>query len=131
MTSLRHKLYLQSESERSTDAMYNILFDENCDLRTKLISGVLSLIQTYSKHPAVAELSKHCTSPVVEKALILAAVHTEPDFLTYLMDMQDTCSSTLSEYVAHVLPALVEKVLNGALTMSEFVENASYAYVRL
>ena len=131
MISLRRKIHTRSEEERCSDAMYRILFHEQCKLRTSLVTGVLSLIKTYSKHPAITKLSSHSHVPVIEKALILAAISTEPDFLTYLMDLDDTCSSTLSEYVAHQLPPLVEKLLNGSIEMCEFVETASHAYVRL
>ena len=71
------------------------------------------------------------SSVIVERAMIIAAIHTEPDFLAYMMDMPCVCSSTLSEYVAHVLPDLANQLMNGMLQLEEFVAEATYQYIKL
>lgn len=124
-------MHRASESDRVRDVVYQILTDASHPLREQISAAVVQMICDYSKHPAIIQMTKHSSEPVIQKALILAAIYMEPDFLTYMMNMNQTCSSTLSEYVAHVLPPLIERLLNGATTIPLFVEEATHAYVRL
>jgi hypothetical protein len=110
--------------------MYTILTAEKSNIRTELTRGITKMVQEHSKHPAVIGMI-HCRSAIVEKAMVIAAIYAEPDFLTYAMEQPGMCSSTLSEYVAHVLPDLVERLLDGKIAIVEFVQEATHAYVKL
>ena len=129
-TSLRSKMHTLSEKDRRQDAMYMMLTDEESSMRTDLTRGITKMVQEHSTHPAVVAMI-HCNSTIVEKALLIAAIHAEPDFLTYAMEQPGMCSSTLSEYVAHVLPGLVQRLLDGKIAIVEFVDEATHAYVKL
>lgn len=95
-----------------------------------MCDGISKLVHTQTKHPAILELFDGKT-PIVEKALLLAALHIEPDFLRFMLEQQGTCSSTLSEYTADVLPDLLGRLLDGNQTVHEFVTCALHAYVRV
>lgn len=99
-------------------------------MRSDLVRGIAKMVQEYSTHPAVLGMIG-CNDTTVEKAMLIAAIHAEPDFLAYAMEQPGMCSSTLSEYVAHVLPALVQRLLNGKIAIVEFVNEATHAYVKL
>jgi len=123
-------MHVQSEHDRRQDAMYIILTDDISAIRTELTKGITKMIEEHSTHPAVLEMVSS-SSVTVEKAMVIAAIYAEPDFLAYAMEQPGMCSSTLSEYVAHVLPGLVQRLLDGKLTIGEFVDEATHAYVKL
>jgi hypothetical protein len=119
-----------SEQDRTHDLVYCMLADDSHPTRTSMCAGISKLVGTQTKHPAILELLG-TTSSTVEKALLLAALHIEPDFLRFMLEQQGTCSSTLSEYTANVLPGLVGLLLDGNQTVPEFVTSALHAYVRV
>ena len=130
MTSLQAHFKDIAEQERQKDILYCILVCAECPLRTRLVQGITKMILEYSHHPAVKQI---CASDnlTVHRALIIAAIYAEPDFLSYSLDMPSVCSSALSEWVVNKLPALVEKLLNGESTLDEFVLDATHEYITL
>jgi hypothetical protein len=124
------------DREREQDAFYRILFLEDSTLRTNVARGVLKMVQDVSTHPAVAEvqecLQSRChNTKVVEKALILAALCKEPEFVQYMLDMKGVSSSAVSQFTVEKLVPSVERVLNGNLQLSEFVLESLVDYVAL
>jgi len=114
--------------------MYRILTDEECTARSKLALGIAVLVGEQSKHPAVADLIKHVKAEhpaMLHRAIIAAALVYEPDFLQYMLDTNDTCSSTLSQYAVQVLPPFLDELLNGNVTLNDFVLNITHAYMIL
>ena len=123
-------MHAQSEHDRRQDAMYTMLTSEVSSMRDNLVGGIAKMVQEYSTHPAVVGMIGS-NGTTVKKAMLIAAIHAEPDFLAYAMEQPGMCSSTLSEYVAHVLPDLVQRLLDGNIAIVEFVELATHAYVKL
>jgi len=98
--------------------------------RDKLAQGIRKLVLSQTQHPAVHKML-NAGSVIIDRAMLLAAMYIEPDFLRYLMEQPGVCTSTMSEYAANVLPSLVQDVLDGNLSVQDFVHNATQAYVRL
>ena len=136
MTSLSASIHDAGESERRTDLMYCILTATECSERSNLARGICKLIQETSPHPAVSAIVEHLSADddrtaTVQRALIMAAMAHEPDFLQYALDTGGTCSSTISQFAVTVLPALIEKVLNGDMSLPDFVLCGTHAYTTL
>lgn len=130
LTSLHQKLHAQCESDRRKDVLYCMLLDRTHTVRSKLVAGINKLAMSHSEHPALVCMFEERT-PLVDKAIILAALAIEPDFFGYVSQLDDVCASALSELVANTLPHLFQSVLNGNLSIPEFVLQATRAYVRL
>ena len=111
--------------------MYSILMARSCGARQKLATAVLNMVQDRTRHPAVLDVQRRMDQCVVQRAVLLAAMVQEPDFLQHVLEMPSVCSSTLSEYVVNVLPAIVDDFMCGKTTLPEFVLEASHAYVIL
>ena len=107
-----------------------MLMDGTHEARSKLVAGIHKLATSQSTHPAMEGMF-HVRTPLIEKAIILAALAIEPDYFSYMSKLDDVCASSLSELVANVLPDLFQAVLNGNLTIPQFVLQATRAYVRL
>jgi len=107
-----------------------MLVDNTHVVRSKLVAGINKLAMSHSKHPALVGMFQART-PLVDKAIILAALAIEPDFFGYVSQLDDVCASSLSEFVANALPDLFQSVLNGNMGVPEFVLQATRAYVRL
>jgi hypothetical protein len=127
---------LAQDTEREQDALYRILFCEESTLRTNVARGVLKLVQDVSKHPAIADVQESLqsgspTTKIVEKALILAALCQEPEFLHYMLDMKDVSSSAVSQFTVEMLAPSVERLLNGNLHVPEFVLQSLVDYTTL
>lgn len=125
--------YRQSNQERLTDAMYQVLTSraEN-NLRGKLVNGLRAFILSKVSHPSVDDMFRHVDGcAAVQKAIVLAAIAREPDFLQHLMEREDMCSSSLSQYAVDVLPPLITDVLDGKMTIDDFVLKATHEYIIL
>jgi len=127
---------LAQDKEREQDAFYRILFCKDSTLRTNVARGVLKMAQDVSKHPALADVQESLqsgspTAKIVEKALILAALCQEPEFLHYMLEMKDVSSSAVSQFTVEMLAPSVERLLNGNMNMSEFVLQSLVDYVAL
>jgi len=112
------------------------MFLEESALRTNVACGVLKMVQDVSRHPAVKEVemclqSKCHIARIVEKALILAALCKEPEFVQYILDMKSVSSSAVSQFTVEKLNPSVESVLNGNLHLPEFVLKCLVDYVAL
>ena len=99
-------------------------------MRRKLVRGIKQMIQEHSQHPAVRNIVDN-ESAVVEKALIIAAVHAEPDFLAYLLDIQTCCSSAVSEWAVESIPIPMKSLLDGTSTIPQFIDEITHAYITL
>ena len=124
------------DAEREQDAFYRIMFLKDSTLRTNVARGVLKLVHDVSAHPAIADVQvslqrRSATSTIVEKALILAALCQEPEFLHYVLDMKDVSSSAVSQFTVEMLKPRVEILLNGNLHMPEFVLQSLVDYTTL
>ena len=128
--SQQQKMHEQCESDRRKDMLYCILVDRTHQSRGNLVTGIHKLAVSHSAHPAMLNMFQERT-PLLDKAIILAALAIEPDFFSYMSHLPDVCSSSLSELVANALPDLFQAALDGNLTMPEFVLQATRAYVRL
>ena len=127
-------MHVECESDRNTDKMYRILTDDHCVDRQNLARGIANLVEEQSKHPAVTNMIEHLGgkySVRLHRALIAAALVYEPDFLQYLLDSHDMCSSTLSQYATLILPPMLEELLNGNTTLDDFVLDITHAYTIL
>ena len=126
------QVYEAGSKERRQDLMYQMLVFSNSEERTKLTNGLQKFIKSRITHPAVDEMFS-CVPmpPLLERAIVLAALVQEPDFLQHMMDRTDTCSSSLSQYVVDVLPPHLNQLLNGVCNMRQFVMNATHAYIIL
>jgi hypothetical protein len=136
LTSLRAEMRQAQDAEREQDAFYRIMFLKDSTLRTNVARGVLKLVQDVSAHPAIADVQeslqrRSATSTIVEKALILAALCQEPEFLHYVLDMEDVSSSAVSQFTVEMLKPRVETLLNGNLHMPEFVLQSLVDYTAL
>ena len=136
MTSLRTVLHDAGESERRSDLVYRIFTDAECGERGKLAHGIAKLIRENSAHPAVSLLIEHLKedndrTPLLHRALVMAAMAHEPDFLQYTLDKGGTCSSTSSQFAVTVLPDIIEKLLNGDMSLPDFVLHGTHAYTAL
>ena len=136
MTSLRTSLHDAGESERCRDLVYRIFTDSECVEREKLAHGIAKLILDNSVHPAVLMLIEHLKKdtdrmPLIHRALVMAAMAHEPDFLQYTLDTDGTCSSAISEFAVTVLPVIIEKLLNGDMSLPDFVLHGTHAYTAL
>jgi len=136
MTSLRTILHDAGESERRSDLVYRIFTDAECEERKKLAHGIAKLILENSAHPAVNMLVEHLKddndrTPLIHRALVMAAMAHEPDFLQYTLDTGGTCSSTISQFAVTVLPGIIDKLLNGDMTLPDFVLHGTHAYTAL
>ena len=128
------QLHAESESERRTDRIYMLLTQKDYPARGKLAEGIGKLIEEQTKHPAVLDMIErlsHGDQFTLQRALIAAALVYEPDLLQYLLDVPDTCSSTLSQYAVQVLPPLLENLLNGNASLETFVMDITHAYTIL
>lgn len=121
------------KAERETDFFYNLMTKHNMATRQKLVQGIQKFIENkHSTHGAIQQMFVFDTVPtVIERAIILAAIVHEPDFLQHLMDREDTCSSSLSQFVVNVLPNLVEQLFNGTIDLQDFVLRATHLYIIL
>jgi len=128
--SLQHLVHVQCESERRQDMLYCMLVDRTHDARSKLVAGIHKLATSQSTHPAIEGMF-HLRTPLIDKAIILAALAIEPDYFSYMAQLDAVCASCLSELVANILPDLFQSVLDGNLTIPQFVLQATRAYVRL
>ena len=126
------KAYNTGQQERCTDVLYDMLVNSISNVRTQLVSGLHSFITSKTQHPAVDDmfLSKHM-SPLIERAIVIAAIAKEPDFLQHLMERNDTCNSSLSQYAIDIVPQLLESLLDGKLTLYDFVAKATHEYIIL
>ena len=131
--SPRESMHETAEKERGRDLLYQILCTDHCTERDKLTKGICSMIREQTSHPAITELVKHATvaHPFVQRAIIIAALVHEPDFLQFMIDRDDICSSTVSEYVVVRVPQLVESLLDGNISLQRFVLHATHMYVTL
>ena len=120
-------------NERHADFFYNLMTQQNMSARPKLVKGIQKFIENkQSTHVAMQQMFAFDTVPtVIERAIILAAIVHEPDFLQHLMDRKDTCSSSLSQFVVNVLPNLVEQLFNGTIDLQDFVLRATHLYIIL
>ena len=126
------QVHRAGSKERSQDLMYQILVLPNSEERSKLTKGLQKFIKSRITHPAVDEMfSCAPMPPLLERAIVLAALVQEPDFLQHMMDRTDTCSSSLSQYVVDVLPPYLNNLLNGVHNIQQFVMNATHAYIIL
>ena len=123
-------MHIACEKERRHDTIYCMLTLEHDKTRDKLVQGIRKLVLSQTQHPAVHKMM-NAGNVTIDRAMLLAAAYIEPDFLRYLMEQPGVCTSTMSEYAANVLPSLVEEVLDGNLSVTEFVHRATQAYVRL
>lgn len=130
-TSHHRHLHGCTEVERSTDMFYNILMLDKLQVRDNLVSGIVRMVAQQSKHPSINSMVQHQHCPAVQKAFILGALYAEPDFFTYLTEMDGVCNSAVSEFVANLLPDIVTRVLNGYITLDEFIAECTHQYVRL
>ncbi len=124
------------DAEREQDAFYRMLFLKESSLRASLARGVLNMVNDVSTHPATHTVheclqSKTKITPIVEKALILAALCNEPEFVQYMLDMEEVSSSAVSQFTVQNLVPSIEKVLDGNLKMPEFVLESLVDYVSL
>lgn len=129
-TSLQYELHARGESTRQQDTMYCILTMDDCEARTMMCKGVRKLVLSQSRHPAVCAMTE-TRSVVVEKMLIITAMHIEPDFLAYLLDQPGVSTSAVSEFIIRVVPSLMERLMNGNMSIIDFVAEATHAYVKL
>lgn len=132
-TSPRESMHDTAEKERNRDLLYQILCADHCTERDHLTKGICNMIREQTSHPAINELVKHATvvHPLLQRALIIAALVHEPDFLQFMIDRDDICSSTVSEYVVARVPHLVESLLDGNISLQRFVLHATHMYATL
>ena len=125
-------VFQQGNRERHTDCLYSLLVDSTNQLRTQLVNGLHLFITSKTQHPAVDDMfGSTVHSTLVEKAILLAAISREPDFLQHLMEREDTCNSCLSQFCVQILPSLLEQFLNGEITLDVFVLKATHEYILL
>ena len=128
--SLRNRMHQCCEADRRQDGLYCMLVDDRHDARSKLVLGIHKLVRSQSTHPAMSIMCGART-PLLDKAVLLAALAIEPDFYGYMAKMEHVCASAVSELVANVMPDLLQNVLNGTSSIAHFVSEATRAYVRL
>ena len=124
-------LHREGEQERRGDIMYGVLVAASGELREKLARGVMRLVQERSKHPAIVDIASRLDDVLVQRAIILAALAHEPDFLQHVLEMPGVCRSTMSEFAVKVLPALIDGFVCGDVDLPGFVLGAVHAYVSL
>ena len=120
----------QCEADRMQDAMYRMLTLPPCRRRTELVRGIRKLVAAHSKHPAVRDKLQTDTA-ATEKVLLVAAMYAEPDFIAYVMDQPGVPRSAVSEFIAQEVPPLIDRLLNGNVSVRDFVADVTYAYVKL
>lgn len=131
MVSL-HDVFAQGDAERRNDCLYAILVDQKNALRTELVRGLHLFVTSKTQHPAVDEMfGSPAHKAIIEKAIVLAAIAREPDFLQHLMERDDTCNSCLSQFCVQILPSLLEQFLNGKTALDDFVLKATHEYILL
>ena len=91
----------------------------------------MRMVQKRSAHPGVADVAQHLNDNMVQRAVVLAALVQEADFLQHVLDIQNVSSSAVSEFAVNVLPPIVDRFINGKSTLPEFVIDACHAYVIL
>ena len=128
--SLQHEMHLCCEDERRRDGLYCMLVDDTHDVRSKLVLGIHKLVRSQSTHPAMLKMCAART-PLLDKAVLLAALAIEPDFFGYMAKLDHVCASAVSELVANVMPGLLQSVLDGNMSIPKFVSEGTRAYVRL
>lgn len=116
--------------------MYNILTQDNCQLRSQLAGGVVKMLRDISKHPAVDSIERelHKTAQqtrLIERALILAALVFEPNFLQHILLLPNMCSSTISEFTVQIAQAQLDEYVCGKFDLAHFVENMTHLYIIL
>jgi len=131
MCDLRMSLQREAEQERLRDIMYRVLVTTPCLECGQLAKGVTRLVQGRSQHPAIVDVAARMDDVLVQRAVILAALVHEPDFLQHVLDIPGVCRSTMSEYALRVLPELIEKFICGDVVLPDFVLGAAHAYVSL
>lgn len=119
-----------ADHDRRQDAMYCMLVQERNEMRTKLVHGIKEMIKEHTQHPAVLSALSDNTS-LAEKAFMIAALHAEPDFLAYVLDIPTCCSSAVSEWAVVRIPPLIKRLLDGTCTMHEFLEGVTHSYITL
>ena len=128
------QLHAMGENERRHDLLYNMMTNPSCAETAQLARGIVKLIQENSSHPAVEDLVQTSMGEhaiVIRRALIFAALSQEPDFLQYVLDAKNTCSSTVSQLAVVVLPPVIECLLNGTIDLKDFVLQCTHAYTTL
>ena len=86
-TVSRHSVFVHGDRERHLDCVYALIVDATSKLRTELVNGLHLFITSKTQHPAVNDMFEtHEHSALVEKAILLAAIAKEPDFLQHLME---------------------------------------------
>jgi hypothetical protein len=123
-------MHLCCEDERRRDGLYCMLVDDTHDVRSKLVLGIHKLVRSQSTHPAMSSMCAART-PLLDKAVLLAALAIEPDFFGYMAKLDHVCASAVSELVANVMPGLLQSVLDGNMSIPKFVSEGTRAYVRL
>lgn len=121
---------MQCEKDRQQDTMYRMLTLQTCRQRTELVQGIRKLVAAHSRHPAVRDMLQ-TDSATTEKVLLVAAMYAEPDFIAYVMDQPGVPRSAVSEFIAQEVPPLVDRLLNGNMSVRDFVADVTYAYVKL
>jgi len=127
-------MHEHGENERCRDMIYRMLTIDHDREREGLAHGISKMIADYTTHPAAVQLDStiegvHAT--VVQRVLLIAAIANEPAFLQHLMEQENVCSSTLSQYAVNVAPQLIEQLLNGNLNLDDFAAEALHAYTIL
>ena len=132
VTASQLQVYNAANNERCSDALYDMLVHNDNKLRKQLVQGLHSFITSKTQHPAVDDMFVALNmSPMLERAILIAAIAREPDFLQHLMEKQDTCNSSLSQYALNVVPPLLEQLLDGKLALDDFVLKATHEYIIL
>jgi len=134
VTSQQNALHEIGEMQRCSDMVYRMLTKTVDQERENLARGITQMLLEYSTHPEVKRLGDSITGDhagLIQKVLIIAAISHDPDFLQYLMNHDSSCTSTLSQYSVDVAPPIIERLLDGDITLDDFVAAAVHAYTSL
>ena len=135
VTSLLRKMHEEGEKERCSDCMYQMLVSNNCPTRSQLAHGIVNMLDEMTTHPVLSDVKKclkdehlRCN---LERALLVAALSFEPNFTEHVFSMPNICRSTMSQFLVTVVQPQTEQYLNGGMTLVEFVNHLTHAYITL
>ena len=124
-------MHEKGKQERLQDAFYAILTTSADNVRPQMASGIMRMVQGRSTHPGVTDVAQHLDDSLVQRAVVLAALAQEADFLQHVLEMEHVSSSAVSEFAVNVLPPILDRFMCGKTTLPEFVLDACHAYVIL
>lgn len=118
--------------DRNRDYLYRILTIPNTIECSQLYDGIRTLISNSTRHPCSKDvLSAANQSSILQKALILLAMHHDSCIQQHIIDHRNTCGDTVSQYVYEVLPAHVDSFLTGKTSLEYFVCSSILDYVTI